>query len=202
MEHMNCQACNSLVPVRLKQSNGSRGTALGCCAQCQSFTCGFHGVRDRISQQFRCVECFPSLLLINAAIQSGSENESAKVIMYRQPAAASWLRLSRIEPELFLRDHDLVSEQTRQLLSDFFHDASFDIRQTETGVPGWDKTIRDLQRIQLRLEGGSQSHMLKLAAAYTAFVYPVSRDLACSLLPREMQILRDAIQSQTVFACN
>jgi hypothetical protein len=202
MEHMNCQACNSLVPVRLKQSSASRGTALGCCAQCQSFTCGFHGVRDRISQQFRCVECFPSLLLINAAIQSGSENESAKAIMYRQPAAASWLRLSRIEPELFLRDHDLVSEQTRQLLSDFFHDASFNICQAETGVPGWDKTIRDLQRIQLSLEGGSQSHVLKLAAAYTAFVYPVSRDLACSLLPREMQILRNAIQSQTVFACN
>src|SRR5437763_3488308 len=111
IEHMNCQACISSVPVRLKHSSGGRGTALGCCAQCHSFTCGFHGMRNRTSHQFRCIECFPNLLLVNAAIQSGSENESAKAIMERQPAIASGLRLYRIDPEIFLQDHDLVFEQ-------------------------------------------------------------------------------------------
>jgi hypothetical protein len=190
---MNCQACSLSVPVRLTRTYSSRGEAIGCCTHCQSFTCSLHGVRDQAAQQFRCVQCFPDLLLFNAVLYSGAESESAKAILERQAVAALSRRPPRIDDSrTFLENHDLVFESRDQLLSEFLATATFDLCRPEVCSLGWDKTARDLCRIQSRLQTGSHADTLKAAAGYVAFLYP-QYIYPARALPRDMQILRCAI---------
>jgi hypothetical protein len=186
---MNCQACNSSLRVRLNR-NATGDQAIGCCADCHSFTCGEHGMRDRLDQQFRCVECFPNLILLNAVVQSGAENECAKAILGRQPAA--W-RMRYGTTESFLQHHDIFEDHSRQTLSGFFKSASFDLCRPEVQKLNREKTARDLSRIQFRLQSTSHQDALKLAGAYLAFIYPLEREHCACALPADMQVLRSAV---------
>ena len=181
-----CQACAGSLAAHLPLPPETPRTPTGCCVSCQSFACLFHGERESRSQQFRCVECLPSSLLHCAVVYSGSENELAKNILARQ--RNGWVyALELDDPGLFLEGHELAREQTGELLSEFYRRAEFSLDRTGLNQPGWEKTVRDLRRIQFRLDCTRQRDLLKLAASYIAFMYPLESDAS---LPQEMQVLR------------
>ena len=188
-----CQACAGSLNVHLVRGLGSHRNPAGCCAQCQSFACPRHGERDPATQQFRCVECLPTSLLYSAAAHSGAENELAKAIMARQPAWALGRNAWQVEsPELFLEQHDLVRDRTSEILSEFYLQSSFDLDRFGAQRPGWEKIVRDLRRIQLRLAPTPQRDLLKLAGAYITFIYPNHGGERVAL-PTDMQVLRSAL---------
>jgi hypothetical protein len=186
-----CQACMGPVAAHLLVAEGTRRNPSGCCVRCQSFACRFHGERESSSQQFRCVECLPASLLYSAVACSGSENELAKAIIARQRGSGQ-NAFDLSGPKSFLEEHELVREQTGELLSGFYQRSEFDLNRPELDQPGWEKMVRDLRRIQFRLESTRQRDLLKLAAAYIAFLYPPEGQAA---LPQEMQVLRSSLVS-------
>jgi len=187
-----CQACAGQVEVHLLRREGQTGNPAGCCVQCQSFACRSHGKREAGTQQFRCIECLPGFLLYSAVAHSGSENELAKRVAERSPAWFLARHAWRIEdPEAFLQLHDLVRVPTGETLSSCYERSAFDLDQVVPQEPKWELTLRDLRRIQFRLDSTPQRDLLKLAAAYTGFLYPAEN--ANHDLPEELQALRGAI---------
>lgn len=190
-----CHACTGSLGAHLRRGQGRRKSPVGCCGQCQSFACGLHGERERDNQQFRCVECLPAVLLFSAVAYSGSENELAKTIIERQPACSRARDGWRIKhPESFLEHHDLIKDQTGEALSDFHLLSGLDLDRPELQRPGWEKIVRDLLRIQFRLDSTPQRDLLRLAAGYIWFMYP---ETAPAVLPDEMQVLRSAVGDRT-----
>src|SRR6202000_1421472 len=136
--------------------------------------------------------CLPAILLFSAVAHSGSENELAKAIMERQPACSRARDGWRIRhPESFVENHDLIKDQTGEALSDFHLLSALDLDKPELQKPGWIKIVRDLQRIQFRLESTPQRDLLKIAASYIWFMYPEENSVAA--LSDEMQVLRSAL---------
>jgi len=185
-----CQACAGLLAARLPIAQETGRGPAGCCVRCQSFACRLHGERESRSQQFRCVECLPASLLYSAVACSGSENELAKAVLARQRGGQN--AFEACDPKSFLEEHELVREQTGEVLSEFYHRSEFNLYRAELDQPGWEKTVRDLRRIQFRLESTRHCDLLKLAAAYIAFMYPLEGRIA---LPQEMQVLRSSLVS-------
>lgn len=181
-----CQSCAGSLAAHLPVPGYARQRPAGCCVLCQSFACLRHGQRERGSQQFRCIECIPAVLLYNAVAGSGSENELAKAIIARRQnegRAAFEIR----DPNSFLEEHELVREQSRETLSAFHHRSEFDLFRAELVQPGLEKAVRDLRRMQFRLESTPQRDILKVAASYLAFMYPIECQTA---LPADMEVLR------------
>lgn len=182
-----CHACAAGIPVRLRHNHGSGAGPAGCCAQCQSFACALHGQRDSSTQQFRCIECLPAFLMHSAIRHSNSDNELAKTILDRSPGTP---RAWHIENAgAFLAQHDLICDRTATTLSEVYQCSTFDL-----GVPGlnrlqWEKALRDLRRIQFRLDSTPQKDLLKLAAAFLAFLYRRESGEVRADLPRDMQAL-------------
>ncbi|HEX7288912.1 MAG TPA: hypothetical protein VF532_22195 [Candidatus Angelobacter sp.] len=135
----------------------------------------------------------PGFLLYSAVAHSGSENELAKRIVERQPAWFLARHAWRIEdPRTFLQEHDLVRDPAEETLSSFYEQSAFDLDQ-QVGLrdPEWEMTLRDLRRIQFRLDSTPQHDLLKLAAATTGFIYP--RENGNVDLPQELQVLRGVL---------
>ncbi len=186
-----CQSCAGFLAAHLPVARDTRRNPAGCCVRCQSFACRFHGKRESRSQQFRCVECLPAALLYSAVAYSGSENELAKAIIARQRGGGQ-NAFEICDPKSFLEEHELVREQTGKTLSEFYQRSEFNLYRVELDQPGWEKTVRDLRRIQFRLESTRQRDLLKLAASYIAFMYPLESQAA---LPQDMQVLRSSLLS-------
>lgn len=184
-----CQACVGSLAAHLPIAPQTPRNPAGCCVRCQSFACRLHGERESRSQQFRCVECLPAALLYNAVAFSGSESELAKAILARQRNGGQYA-YEICGPGLFLEEHELVREQSGEVLSDFYKRAEFSLDRAELDQPQWEKTVRDLRRIQFRLDSTGQRDLLKLAASYIAFLYPIESHAA---LPQEMQVLRRSL---------
>lgn len=181
-----CQSCARSLAAHLPVPGYARQRPAGCCVLCQSFACLRHGQRERGSQQFRCIECIPAVLLYNAVACSGSENELAKaIIARRQNERRPTVEIS--DPNSFLEEHKLVREESGETLSEFHNGLEFDLFRAELVQPGLEKAVRDLRRIQFRLESTQQRDLLKVAASYLAFMYPIDCQ---NDLPADMEVLR------------
>lgn len=186
-----CQACADSQDAGLRKWRGDIRNSAGCCVQCHSFACRFHGERESKTLQFRCVECLPSFVLYSAVLHSGAETELAKEIVARQPAWSIGRNAWNIaRPKSFLELHDLVRNRTNETLSEFYEHGDFNLDRPELQRHGWEKAVRDLRRMQIRLDPTPQHHLLKLAASYIAFLYPDERQ---DSLPLDMQVLRSAV---------
>jgi hypothetical protein len=186
-----CQACAASVAAGLRKRRGDIRKSAGCCVQCHSFACGFHGERELHTQQFRCVECLPSFVLYSAVLHSGAQTQVAKEILARQPAWSVGRNAWRIDnPESFLELHDLVRDGTNETLSEFYDQCCFDLDQPELQHQEWATAVRDLRRMQFRLDPTPQHDLLKLAASYLAFIYSQQTQ---NSLPLDMQVLWSAM---------
>jgi hypothetical protein len=186
-----CQACAASLDAGLIDGHASQGSPIGCCVQCKSFACRFHGERESHTQVFRCVECLPAFVLFGAVAHSGSTNELARIINGRQPAwinPGSWHIDS---PQSFIEEHDLVRAETAETFKVFYRQCQFDLDRPELQRSGWEKIVRDLKRIQFRLDSTPQRDLLRMSSAYLAFIY--SHAVEDAVLPLDMQVLRNAI---------
>lgn len=73
----NCFWCASGINGSVPSPVGAQQDALGCCVQCQVFSCGHHAIRDVAMQEYKCYRCLV-ISLIGISVSSGSLTDLEK----------------------------------------------------------------------------------------------------------------------------